>query len=277
MASGHPYLIYKLRKGSKPNYETLRGLCTALDFEFYIGPPRGIGRPQLDSRASEGGGNLSPDQARDLESSARILNRVVVDAGGDPIPDDLWPILDERRGTAGVAVGGEAAGDLPPLAVHAIENSLTLTLAEDVRAAAGSGEVVFDEAVNHRITVPRVILPEWVQPSGLICIRVAGDSMTPTLDDGDLILLDRMHAEPEDGQVFVIHTDAGLVVKRLREDDDGWEMASDNSAYPPRRIAEDDRVVGRVAWSGPLRMTEAHASYFREGAGFQVTRKGHRE
>ena len=33
----------------------------------------------------------------------------------------------------------------------------------------------------------------------------------------------------------------------------GWHLVSDNSAHPPRPIGEDDRVIGRVAWSGPPR------------------------
>ena len=53
--------------------------------------------------------------------------------------------------------------------------------------------------------------------------------------------------------------DDGLVVKRMREEDDGWAMTSDNSAFPSRRAGETDRVVGRLAWSGPLRLIEAHA------------------
>ena len=73
-----------------------------------------------------------------------------------------------------------------------------------------------------------------------------------------MILLDRFHVEPVDGEVFVLHTDDGLVVKRLREDDGGWEMTSDNPAYSSRQLGEWDRPVGRVAWSGPLPATEAH-------------------
>ena len=38
IAVGHPYLIYKLRKGVSPNYKTLIELCNVLDLEFYIGP-----------------------------------------------------------------------------------------------------------------------------------------------------------------------------------------------------------------------------------------------
>ena len=147
--------------------------------------------------------------------------------------------------------------DLPTRTGGPDEDTLTLAFAEDVRAAAGSGEMIFEEAAEHRIAVPRSILPRWVRPSGLICIRAAGDSMAPTLNDGDLVLLDRKRAEPQDKQVFVIYTDDGLVVKRLREDGGGWEMASDNPVYTPRRVGETDRIVGRVAWSGPLRATEA--------------------
>ncbi len=40
IASGHPYLIYKLRKGASPSFETVQGLCRALELDFHIGPPR---------------------------------------------------------------------------------------------------------------------------------------------------------------------------------------------------------------------------------------------
>ncbi len=36
-------------------------------------------------------------------------------------------------------------------------------------------------------------------------------------------------------------------------------MTSDSSAFPSRRAGETDRVVGRLAWSGLLRLIEAHA------------------
>ena len=239
-----------LNDGRVPSINRAEELCKALGLEFYIGPPRGDA-VTVESNA------LPATSVRDLESSARTLNRVVVNWGGDPIPEDIWPLLAERQGLVKIPVIGATAGDLPPSAESAGEDVITLAFAEDVRAAAGSGEMVFEEAANHRIAVPRAILPKWVQPSGLICIRTAGDSMTPTLNDGDLILLDHKYAEPGDGQVFVIHTDDGLVVKRLKEGDGGWEMSSDNPAYPPRRVGEADRVIGRGAWSGPLKMMEA--------------------
>ena len=134
---------------------------------------------------------------------------------------------------------------------------LTVPFAADVRAAAGSGDIVFEEAADMKVEVPRAVLPRWVDRRGLICIRAAGDSMEPTLSNGHLILLDRSQIEPVDEKVFVIHTEDGLVVKRVRKTDEGWQMTSDNRAYKSRPLGEWDRNVGRVAWSGPVPGIEA--------------------
>ena len=138
------------------------------------------------------------------------------------------------------------------------EDNLLVPLTRDVRAAAGSGEMVFYEAEQLKVEIPRTLLPGWARPRGLSCIRAAGDSMEPTLNDGDMILLDSTQTEPMDGKVFVLHTEDGLVVKRLRASDDGWTMTSDNPAYRPRPVGEWDQSVGRLAWSGPLPAISAH-------------------
>ena len=52
--------------------------------------------------------------------------------------------------------------------------------------------------------------------------------MAPTIRDGDLVVLDAGRAEPLDGQVFVVRTGEGILVKRLRRTDDRWELESDN-------------------------------------------------
>ena len=119
-----------------------------------------------------------------------------------------------------------------------------------VRTAAGSGEMVFSDGTEFGIAFHRSVLPAWARPDGLVCIRAAGRSMEPTFHDGDLIALDRLHVEPVAGEMYVIHTSDGLLVKRLRRAGRGWELVSDNPAYPPRRADKLDRLVGRVAWFG---------------------------
>ena len=75
--------------------------------------------------------------------------------------------------------------------------------------------------------------------------------MAPAIRDGDLVVLDAGRAEPLDGQAFVVRTDEGILVKRLRRTDDGWDLESDNPAHEPRAVADRDRILGQVAWTGP--------------------------
>ena len=125
--------------------------------------------------------------------------------------------------------------------------------ARDVRVAAGTGAEPWHEAAECGVALHRAVLPSWARAEGLICIRATGDSMEPAIHDGDLVVLDRASAEPTDGQAFVLRTGGGLIVKRLRRRGAAWEMTSDNPRYRPRGVTVEDRVIGRVAWSGPRR------------------------
>lgn len=78
--------IRNVLAGHEPKASRLAQICAALGLEFYIGPPR-AGVAESFSSAS----------LRDLEAGARALLRIVIEAGGNPIPDDLWPVLAARR------------------------------------------------------------------------------------------------------------------------------------------------------------------------------------
>lgn len=91
-------------------------------------------------------------------------------------------------------------------------------------------------------------------PDALSIIQVAGDSMTPTLGDGDDILVDRGDAADRlrDG-IYVIRMDDQLLVKRLApRPAQRISVISDNSAYPSWEDADprDISVIGRVIWAG---------------------------
>ena len=85
-------------------------------------------------------------------------------------------------------------------------------------------------------------------------IRVAGDSMLPTLADGDNILVDTDDRERLRDGIYVLRTDDALLVKRLSVNPATKRLAirSDNDAYPswddcdPATVA----VIGRVVWVG---------------------------
>ena len=92
-------------------------------------------------------------------------------------------------------------------------------------------------------------------PSDLSIVRVEGDSMAPTLNAGDDILVDLSDAAERlrDG-IYVLRIDDALVVKRLALNPMGRRMTvqSDNPAYPdwPDCSLEDITCIGRVICSG---------------------------
>ena len=129
---------------------------------------------------------------------------------------------------------------------------LCLAWASDVRAAAGNGEEVFEEA-EIAISMPASLLPSGVNWDSAVALRADGDSMEPTIHSGDILVIDHSDREPRDGKVFVLSTDSGLVVKRLRREGAGWRMASDNPEWPSRSVSEDDRILGHAIWFGPER------------------------
>ena len=88
----------------------------------------------------------------------------------------------------------------------------------------------------------------------LVIIRVEGDSMVPTLGDGDDILIDRGDAggRLRDG-IYVLRVDDALIVKRIALNPVSRRVTvqSDNAAYPPWPDLELRAVdvIGRVIWA----------------------------
>ena len=131
------------------------------------------------------------------------------------------------------------------------EASVTrLRFAGDVRAAAGAGEEVFEET-EMSITIPSEALPTGLDPDTCIALRVEGDSMEPTIHSGDILVIDHSARDPLEGRTYVVRSAPGLIIKRLRQEAGAWIMASDNPDFPPRPMAGEDRILGRVLWFGP--------------------------
>ncbi len=93
-------------------------------------------------------------------------------------------------------------------------------------------------------------------PAGkLSIVRVEGDSMAPTLNPGDEILVDLGDCANRlrDG-IYVIRIDDALVVKRLALHPMGRSVTvqSDNAAYPdwPDCGMDEVQCIGRVIWAG---------------------------
>ena len=137
------------------------------------------------------------------------------------------------------------------------EGDVRIQLAQDVRTAAGAGEEVFEESTDMHVVLPAEALPRPVRPDRLIALYAEGRSMEPTIRPGEMLVMDRGRCEPREGGIFVLRTDTGLVVKRLKQEGESWRMTSDNPDWPARDVGQDDRVLGHVVWFGPEKIVEA--------------------
>ena len=117
-------------------------------------------------------------------------------------------------------------------------------------ASAGPGAFVPAEETVGSLRFPlRWLREQGLDPAMLSTVEVNGDSMEPTLRDGDEILVDGTRRPLRDG-VHVVRLDGALLVKRLDTSrPDRLVLISDNRAYPPIEAPlVEAQVIGRAVW-----------------------------
>ena len=174
--------------------------------------------------------------------------------GKKPVFDKLVKIAK----AAGVSLDWLATGrgpKHPQSQSPAIDGAYALVPLYDVRAAAGHGAMVDREQVIDFLAFRR----DWLwkelhaKANDLYLIKVAGESMEPTLREGDVILIDPRQANVSSDGIYVLRIDDSLLVKRCQRLPGGKIMAlSDNPAYKPFYIHDtpDVAIIGRVVWAG---------------------------
>ena len=121
-------------------------------------------------------------------------------------------------------------------------------------ASAGPGSLVDDEFSGSMAFGPKWLKQMGSDPAKLSLISVDGDSMDPTLCNGDDIMVDHGAAEAtlRDG-IYVLRMDDVLLVKRLAVGPSGKiSIRSDNPQYPDWDDVDvaTVNIIGRVVWTG---------------------------
>jgi len=95
----------------------------------------------------------------------------------------------------------------------------------------------------------------WLEKRGyrkeyLIAIDIKGQSMEPSLFDGDTVVINTADKTPVDGAVFAVNYEGEAVVKRMSRDAGHWWLTSDNPDQRrfPRKVCGgiECLVVGKV-------------------------------
>ncbi|UZK70932.1 phage repressor protein [Sphingomonas sp. S1-29] len=175
--------------------------------------------------------------SRVLGRNAAYVQQYVARGSPRLLPERERGLLADFLGVAEAALGG-------PAELHAVPRF-------DIAASAGPGGVAEIDVPERPARIdPQLLARLGVRAQAASMIRVAGDSMAPTLLDGDEILVDADARLGARAGVYVLRRDGVVMVKRLRRAGGGIDILSDNPAAPswfgidPATIA----VIGRVAW-----------------------------
>lgn len=144
----------------------------------------------------------------------------------------------------------------------------------DISVAAGSGFYNPDQLSEiDCIRMPRSMV-KGGQPH--LCVRIKGESMVPTLQDGGYLiirLLDRCEwADIRDGHVYVVSEVAGRAfVKRLKNrlSEHGFIVCMSDSAdvqrYPNFNLMENElNTIWHAEWYISAKMPNIHATYYNK-------------
>ena len=212
-ARDHGFSVNAVRyilEGRPPSSRRLAEVCEALGLEFYVGPHR------------------LPDGTQ---------------ANVKQLADEL-----DRLAAAAHRLADKSEADVAEMD----RSSLYVSAPRyEVLAAAGTGATVDSEVIKgHLGFTKKWLRDQQLMADKLAVIEVRGDSMEPTLHDGDIVLLDMREPELRDGEIYTLRRSDELLVKRLRRQGSNWLIFSDNTAYPVETLDEEVAVVGRVVWLG---------------------------
>ncbi|SER01368.1 S24 family peptidase [Sphingobium sp. YR768] len=164
-------------------------------------------------------------------------------------------ILARYFGVAEQMLGGGATDRVAPAPVRGLPAVVAVPRLA-LGASAGGGTLDDDERASGAMAFDaRWLRHLGVRPQRVSIIRVDGESMAPTLNDGDDIMVD--HDDDADrlrDGVYVLRLDAVLMVKRIAMGPlrGRFSVVSDNPHYPDWADIDPALVdiVGRVVWTG---------------------------
>lgn len=125
----------------------------------------------------------------------------------------------------------------------------------DIAYSMGGGSAIDDYQEKKLIPFPKT----WLRPmiggnfDQVFVARGSGDSMLPTLLDGDIIIIDtaQRSIDRQDALWAISYGDLGMVKRVRKTADGGYQINSDNPAVSAIMAYDDEmHVIGRVIWLG---------------------------
>ena len=94
-------------------------------------------------------------------------------------------------------------------------------------------------------------LPDGI--SADFALRCRGDSMIPTFNNGDLVLI-RQQPEVENGQIAAVNIEGETTLKHIYHQDGGILLVADNPAFAPVFVPAEKEIIVHGLAVGYVRM-----------------------
>jgi phage repressor protein C with HTH and peptisase S24 domain len=164
--------------------------------------------------------------------------------------------LDREQGVLHlVSDGGDAGHIHEALDVSPGYGSHQVPLLKNSASMGGGQEALHEDVFAGSLALSQMFIQNQIKPTttnALRFIHAYGDSMKPTFESGDILLVDTGIKEVKIDGVYVLEAHDRLFVKRVRQKLDGFfEISSDNPTHKTVDTLngnEGVRVVGRVVW-----------------------------
>lgn len=138
----------------------------------------------------------------------------------------------------------------------AISDQFTMVPRLDVQASAGNGSLAqSEEPIDFLAFQDSWLRERKISPRFARVLTARGDSMEPTIRDGDVLLVDTSITSVYDNAIYIVVYNGHVLVKRVNLKRDGaLTIISDNDRHPPEEVplaeVPDLHIAGRVMWFG---------------------------
>lgn len=120
----------------------------------------------------------------------------------------------------------------------------------EAKLSAGGGAFVESEAVQNYYAFRK----DWLRRVSdsartLVLMRVIGDSMSPTIQERDTVMVDTARREVSEGKIYAIRYDHTIMIKRLvfRPGDKILVISDNKPEYDPYEVSTKDlHIIGQV-------------------------------
>lgn len=123
------------------------------------------------------------------------------------------------------------------------------------RLSGGHGSLETSDMIEANLAFRKEFIRSKGNGNNMALFEVVGDSMEPFIYDGDVVMVDLSHADPNavtDGKAYAFREDDTVKVKRLSRQGGKLIATSENhQKYPPYEVdVMNFNLLGKVVWVG---------------------------